>query len=193
MLHGQQSPPPESLHQNLHLPYESLNPIIVTWNGTLKSKTKTKAVIKVLTAKLVNFFREWRNISDSGVDSYWNLQFLTTKVCCRQKTFSPTNKILEIPLQLVVSVEAYLYAKNLTCCFESLWQHLSTSTWNDWIKLLLPLTCYHMQKINFITQLILEAKLTHCLSSLWECSDIPDHTYLKQPNNICCFHGPLVL
>ena len=53
---------------------------------------------------------------------------MTMKVSCRQKTFSPPTKILEIPLQLVVSVEAYLHAKNLTCCFESFWGHLSTST-----------------------------------------------------------------
>ena len=32
----------------------------------------------------------------------------------------------------IFSVEAYLYVKNLTCCFESLWTRLTTSTWNDW-------------------------------------------------------------
>ena len=76
---------------------------------------------------------------------------MTMKVSCKHKTFSPATKILEISLQLVVSVEAYLYAKNLTCGFESLWGHLSTSTWNDWINLLLLLISYHMQKTNFIT------------------------------------------
>ena len=35
---------------------------------------------------------------------------MTMKVSCRQKNVSPLTKILEIPLELVVSVEAYLYA-----------------------------------------------------------------------------------
>ena len=46
-----------------------------------------------------------------------------------------------------------------------------------------------MQKTNFITQRILKIKLTHYSSSLWACPDMPDHTHLKQPTNICCFHG----
>ena len=50
-----------------------------------------------------------------------------------------------------------------------------------------------MLETNFITQLILEIELTHYLSSLKACSDILDHTNLKQPTNICCFHGPLVI
>ena len=54
---------------------------------------------------------------------------MTMKVSCIQKTFSPPTKILEIPPAMVVFVEAYLisisveaclYAKHLTCCFESL-------------------------------------------------------------------------
>ena len=32
----------------------------------------------------------------------------------------------------LLSVEAYVYVKNLTCCLESLWTRLTTSTWNDW-------------------------------------------------------------
>ena len=42
-----------------------------------------------------------------------------------------------------------------------------------------------MQKTNLITQLILEIKLTHFLSSLFACPGMPDHTYLKQSTNIC--------
>ena len=80
----------------------------------------------------------------------------------------------------------------LTCCFESLWPHLTTPTWNNWINLLLLLIPYCMQKSNFITQLNLEIKLTHYSSSLWACSVIPDYALLNQPTNICCFHGPLI-
>ena len=65
------------------------------------------------------------------------------------------------PLQLLVSVEAYLYVKNLTCCFESLWTHLTTSTINDLINVWLLLLPHHVQKTNFITQVILEIKLAH--------------------------------
>ena len=36
-----------------------------------------------------------------------------------------------------------------------------------WLKVLLLFLPYHMQKTNFITQLILEIKLTHYLLSLW--------------------------
>ena len=49
-----------------------------------------------------------------------------------------------------------------------------------------------MEKANFITQLILEIKLTHYSSSLCACPSMPDHTHLKQPTNICSFHGFLV-
>ena len=55
-------------------------------------------------------------------------------------------------------------------------------------KYLLLLILYHMQKTNYITQLILKIKLTNYLSSLWACSGMTDHTHLKQPTNI---HGPL--
>ena len=91
---------------------------------------------------------------------------MAMKVCCRQKNFSPPLKFWKFPLQLLDSVEAYLYVKNLTCCFESLWTRLATSTWNDWINVILLLLPYHMQKTNFITQLILEIKLTHYLLAL---------------------------
>ena len=40
-----------------------------------------------------------------------DLQFMPMKVSCMLKNFSPPTEILEIPLQLVVSVETYLYAK----------------------------------------------------------------------------------
>ena len=80
----------------------------------------------------------------------------------------------------------------LTCCFESIWGRLTTSTWSDWMNLLLLLIPSHMQKTNFITQLILEIKLAHYLSSLWLSPGMPDHTHLRQPINICYFRGPLV-
>ena len=55
--------------------------------------------------------------------------------------------------------------------------------------------CYFFDSLphakNFITQLILKAKLTDYLSSLWTYSGMPDYTHLKQPTNICCIHGPL--
>ena len=80
----------------------------------------------------------------------------------------------------------------LTCCFKSLWACLTTHTWNHWVNLLLLMILYHMQKTNIITQIILEIKLTHYLSSLWACPGMPNNTHLKQPSNICCFHGLLV-
>ena len=58
--------------------------------------------------------------------------------------------------------------------------------------MLLQLIPYHMQETNFITQLILDIKLNHYLLSFWACRGMSDHTHLKQPTNICCFHGPLV-
>ena len=82
----------------------------------------------------------------------------------------------------------------LTRCFKSLWAYLTIPTWDDWKKKkLLLLILYHMQKTNFITQLILKIKLTHYLSSLWACPTMSYHAHLKQPTNICCFHGPLVI
>ena len=89
-----------------------------------------------------------------------NLQFMIMKVCCRQKNFSLQLKFWKFPLQLLVSVEAYLYVKNLTC-FESPWACLTTATWNDWINVWLLLLPPHIQKTNFIAQLILEIKLAH--------------------------------
>ena len=62
-----------------------------------------------------------------------------------------------------------------------------------WLKLLLLLLPYHMQKTNFITQFILEIKLTHYLLSLCACSGIPEHTHLKQWTNTWCFLGPLII
>ena len=75
----------------------------------------------------------------------------------------------------------------LTCFFESLWAWLTTVNWNDWVNLLLLSIPYHMQKANFLTELIFEIKLAYYLSSLWACLGIPEHTYLKQPTNICYF------
>ena len=65
-------------------------------------------------------------------------------------------------------------------------------TWNDWTNLLFQLIPYHMQKTNFITQLILDINLNQCLS-FWACRGMFDHIQLKQKNNICCFHKPLAI
>ena len=81
--------------------------------------------------------------STCGVHFYKNLQFMIMKVCCRQKNFSLQLKFWKFPLQLLVSAEAYLYVKNLTCCFESLWARLTTSTWNDWINVWLIASSPH--------------------------------------------------
>ena len=77
-----------------------------------------------------------------------------------------------------------LEAGNQTFCFESFWTCLTTSTWNGLINVLLLLFPYHMQRTNFITQLILDSKLTHYLSSLWACSGMPEDTHLNQSINI---------
>ena len=52
-----------------------------------------------------------------------------------------------------------------------------------------------MQKTNFITQLILEIKITYYLLLLWAYFyiDFCYRTHLKQQINICCFHRPLVI
>ena len=118
---------------------------------------------------------------------------MTMKVSCWQKNFSPPLTFRKFPQKLLVSVEAYRYVKNQTYCIESLWTRLTTSTWNGWINVLLSLLPYHMQKTNFITQLILESKLTHYFLSLWAYSGKPKHTHLKQPTNISFFLGPLVI
>ena len=100
------------------------------------------------------------------------------KFAAGRKSLPPT-KILEIPLQLLVSVEAYLYVKNLTCSFESVWIRLTSFTWSDLINVYL--CCFFaMQKTNFITQLIFEIKLTHYLLSIWACSGVPGHTWSSQ-------------
>ena len=72
---------------------------------------------------------------------------------------------------------------------------ISGHTHLRWLKkkLLLSLILHHMQKTKFITQLILKIKLTHYLPSLWACPSMPYHTNLKQPTNICFFHGLLVI
>ena len=70
---------------------------------------------------------------------------------------------------------------------------MSNHTQLKWLKkILLLLILYHMQKTNFITQFILKIKLTNYSSSLCAYPGMPDHTHLKQPTSICCFHGPLV-
>ena len=76
-------------------------------------------------------------------------------------------KNLEIHLQLVIPLKGYLYAKNLTCCFESLWGRLITSNWNNLMNFLLLLIPSHIQKTNFITQFILEIRLAHYLCHFW--------------------------
>ena len=118
---------------------------------------------------------------------------MTIKVCCWQKHFSSSQKFLKFPQQLLVSVEAYLYVKNQTCCFESLWSRLTTSTWNGWINILLLLLPYHKQKTNFITRLILASILTHYFVVTL---GIFRHAWPhppEQPTNIKCFLGPLVI
>ena len=74
------------------------------------------------------------------------------------------------------------------------WPCLTTSTWKNELNLLLLLVPYHTLKTNFITQLILEIKMTHYLLLLWAyCyNDFRYRTHLKQPTSICCFHRPLV-
>ena len=75
---------------------------------------------------------------------------------------------------------------------KSLWACLTIPTRNDRKNLLFLLILHHMQKTNFITQPILKIKLTHYSSWLWACLYMTDHIQLKQPTNICCFHGLLV-
>ena len=70
------------------------------------------------------------------------------------------------------------------------WIILSTSDHTQ--NLLLLLILYHIQETNFITQLILEIKLTHYLSPLCACPGMHYHTHLKQPTNVFWFHGSLV-
>ena len=120
---------------------------------------------------------------------------MTMKACCRQKTFSLPTKILEIPPAISCFYWSYLYIKYLTYSFESLWACLTTSTSNNWLNLPPLLIPYHMQKTNFITQLILGIKMTHYLLLLWACCYVNSRylIHLKQPTNISCFHRPLVI
>ena len=64
-----------------------------------------------------------------------------------------------------------VFETQLTCCFESLWTCLTTSTWNDFINLLLPWIPNHMQNTNSTTQLIFDIRLKYLLFT--------DHTHLK--------------
>ena len=143
------------------LPMKALHPLLLLEVGDQSLKTKN--------GHLGNLYK----ISACGVHFYKNLQFMIMEVCCRQKNFSLQLNFRKFPLQLLVSAEAYLYVKSLTCCFESLWASLTTSTWNDWINVWLLFLPHHMQKTNLITQLILEIKLTHysgyilAVSCLW--------------------------
>ena len=111
-------------------------------------------VIKIFNNKISHFFLGiFIKFSACGV----HLQFRTIKVCCWQKNFGPRIKLWNIPQQLLVSVEAYLYIKNQTCCFESLRTRLTTSTWNYWINVLLLLLGYHM---CFLGPLVISKNLT---------------------------------
>ena len=42
---------------------------------------------------------------------------------------------------------------------------------------------YHMQEIKFITQLILDMKLSYYLLLFWACQSMSSHTHLKHPTN----------
>ena len=58
---------------------------------------------------------------------------------------------------------------------------LTTTTWNNWINLLLLWIPNWIEKVKFKIQLVLEIKLTHYLSSLGACPGEPYHTHLKWP------------
>ena len=58
---------------------------------------------------------------------------------------------------------------------------LTTTTWNNWINLLLLWIPNWIEKVKFKIQLVLEIKLTHYLSSLGACPGEPYHTQLKWP------------
>ena len=94
-----------------------------------------------------------------------------------EKFYHPT-KILEIPTVIASFCWSLPIRKNSDVLF---WISLNTSDhfhlrWSEVFLLLVP---YHMQKTNFITQLILEIKLTHYLLSFWACLGMPEHTHLK--------------
>ena len=93
---------------------------------------------------------------------------------------------MEIPTVIVCFCWSLLTCKKSNLSF---WITLGTSDHFHlkWLKVILLLVPYHMQKTKFLTQLILEVKLTHYLLSFWECLVVPEHTHLKQPTNIYCF------
>ena len=166
------------------LPMKALLLPIVTWNGTLKSKTKNGHK-NLQTTKWVNFSGESRKCSVCGVHFYKNLQFTTMKFCCRQKMFSPPTKILEIPPAIGCFCRSVPICKKSNLLF---WITLTTS---DHI---------HLKWSNkFVTSywfLTTYKKLmTHYLLLLWACCyiDFHYHTHLKQRTNICCFHRPLFI
>ena len=64
---------------------------------------------------------------------------------------------------------------------------IETISWICYFYWFLP-TCKKLK-----AQFILEIRLDYYLSLLWACSGMPKQTHLKQPNNISCFHGPLVI
>ena len=117
---------------------------------------------------------------------------MTMKVYCRRKKVSPPLKFWKNPTVIVCFCWSLLTCKKSNLSF---WITLGTSDpfYLKWLKVLLLLVPCHMQKTNFLTQLILEVKLTHYLLSFWECLAVPEHTHLKQPTNIYCFFGPLII
>ena len=94
---------------------------------------------------------------------------------------------------MLLSVEAYLYVKILTRCFESLWTRLT-----DPLEMFESVTSvaslpHAKNQLYLLTQCIPEIKLTHYLLSIWACSGMPQHNHLKQPTNTLCFLGPLII
>ena len=91
-----------------------------------------------------------------------------------------------------ISIHQILEIPTVIACFcwslpiRKIWITLDTSDHFHlkWLKVLLLFLPYHMQKTNFITQLLLKIKLTHSLLPLWTFSDILEHTHLKQRTNI---------
>ena len=116
---------------------------------------------------------------------------MTIKVCFWQKNVSSSQKFFKFPQQLLISVEAYLYVKNQTCCLEFLWSRLTTSTWNGWINILLLLLPYHIQKTKNSTHSCVNSDLLFVVTL-----GIFRHAWPRppeQPTNIKCFLGPLVI
>ena len=146
------------------------------WGGTPHPPPISWKVTKSPPIRVTQFVK----FSACGINFYKSLQFMNMKVCQWQKHFSLPLKFWKFPQQWLVSVEAYQYVKNLTSCFESLWTRLTIFTSDEWINVSRLLLLYHMQKTNFITQFIIEIKLTHCLFSHWPCPVMPEPTNLKQ-------------